>query len=149
MSIEIRNKLEILAGNLVQIPGCEPISSVSDTLASNLRCNSSVISVEDVLALIPGSRIVRVFVSRGHSGTGLFIELPNGPPANAGECPQPCGTDWYGLLKENARSRIEEETPATPECAGFNFSGCQLDFNVLEHPVDPLQRPNGSPLGGL
>lgn len=148
IGIEIKNKLEIMPGNMISVPGCEPISSMSSLgLQQNFHCNASVIPVEDVLKLIPGSRIVRAFAIRGHIGTGLFIELPAGPPTSA-ECPSPCQPDWYAILRANARTRAAEEEPdVVKECAGFNFSGCQIDYNPLDHPADPNRRPNDAPIG--
>lgn len=144
--ILIKNKLEIQPGNVIKVPGCEPTSSLtSDTLSRNLKCNASVIPVEDVLELIPGSKVVRVLSPFGQSGTGMFIEFPSGPPSDGNLCPADCLTDWYAVLRKNARNlEQEEEEPA--QCAGFNFSGCQFDFDPLAHTRDPEQRPNEKPL---
>lgn len=145
--IFIRNKLEIQPGNVIKVPGCEPTSSLtSDTLSRNLKCNASVIPVEDVLELIPGSRIVRVLSPFGQSGTGMFVELPAGPPGTGNNCPADCLTDWYAILRANARNLEQEDDDEPGQCAGFNYSGCQFDFDPLAHPRDPDQRPNEKPL---
>jgi hypothetical protein len=148
--IMIRNKLEIMNGNVINVPGCEPVSSVTGTsLLRNNNCAASVIPVADVLRLIPGSRIVRVLTPAGQSGTGRFIELPNGPPPNANKCPKVCLTDYYRILKENARVK-ESSKKLTIDgdlCSGFNFSGCVLEQDVLKTTRDPKMRPNSNSLG--
>jgi len=85
MRFEIKNKLEIRPGNVIQVPGCEPVSSLTGlALSRNMSCNASIIPVADVLRLIPGSRIVGKFTPAGQNGTGWFLELPDGPPPKIG-----------------------------------------------------------------
>lgn len=124
-TISIKNKLEVLAGGFINVPGCEPTSSLtSDTLSKNMHCNASVIPLQDVLRLIPGSKLVRAVYPSGTSSTGWFVELPSGPPGNGNICPTDCLTDWYKILKENAKERSTEEIQPQGACAGFNYSGC-------------------------
>lgn len=145
--IEIKNKLQIAQDNTVQVPGCEPTTSLTSTgLLRNLSCNGSRISVEDVLRLIPGSRVVRGASPLGNYGTGSFIELPSGPPPNSG-CPSSCGTDWYAILKENASNLTPRQAEATPECAGFDYMGWVRDQEAQRAAIIPDMRPNGDPLG--
>jgi hypothetical protein len=148
--IMIKNKLEILNGNVITVPGCEPVSSVTGTsLLRNINCNASVIPVEDVLRLIPGSKIVKVMTPAGQNGTGRFIELPSGPPPNANKCPKICLTDYYRILKENAKVKKPSDKLIVDGdvCSGFNFSGCVLEQDVLRTTRDPSMRPNSNPLG--
>lgn len=151
VQITVQNKLEILPGHVIRVPGCEPVTSLTSTaLSRNLDCNASIIPVEDALRLIPGSRIVRVLSPFGQTGTGMFLELPNGPPHTGNLCPSDCITDWYAILKENATTgEAEDEAGATPACSGFNYSGCVFDYNPVLHPRDPSLRPNDNPLGNL
>lgn len=145
--IEVKNKLEIMPGNVIRVPGCEPVSSLTGTaLLSNLDCNASIIPLEDALSLIPGSRIIGKFMPAGHVGTGLFFELPSGPPPNGQECG--CSTeDYYKILRDNARTREEEEDNNPDDvCSGFNHSGCQRDQHHLRMTRDPNLRPNSNPL---
>jgi len=133
----VKNKLEIKNGNVIQIPGCEPISSLSSlALSRNIHCNAAVIPLADALALIPGSRVVRVMMPRGHIQTGLFFELPDGPPPDGFSCT--CKLeDWYKILKDHARPPEEEKKEEFGPCSGFNFSGCVLDQDIFHITRDP------------
>lgn len=142
--IEIKNKLEVRPGGVVQIPGCEPISSTTSTeLARNLTCKCSVIDYKKVLELIPGSKLVRVTYPQGQVSTGMFIELPSGPPPIGNECPSTCLEDWYKLLKDSCNPTDE---PDEITCSGFNFTGCCNNYDPNNHPKDPNLRPNSKPL---
>jgi hypothetical protein len=146
--ISIKNKLEIKLGEVVQVPGCEPLTSISSLeLSKNMNCNASVIPVKDVLRLIPGSRMVRAFYPAGQSGTGRFIELPNGPPHDGNKCPQDCLEDWYRILRENARVPETEGSEADQACASIrDWSGCVNDYDPTQHPRADDHRPNVLPL---
>jgi hypothetical protein len=156
-TITVKNKLEILPGNVISVPGCEPISSLTSTaLARNLHCNASVIPVQEVLRLIPGSRIVQVMTPRGQqgTGTGIFVELPEGPPPYGNVCPPCCLPDWYAILRAHAYYPNQvEPTPNPKECAGFSINGCMArtpydEVEKMLHPRLPDHRPNGMPVGG-
>jgi hypothetical protein len=147
--ILIKNKLEIRPGGVISVPGCEPTSSLTSTgLLNNIDCEASIIPLEDALALIPGSRVVRTMVPAGQNGTGRFFELPEGPPPDGNYCG--CPKDWYKILKENARVRdqSEEETQNDDVCSGFDFSGCVTSQASIRTARDPEMRPNSSSLGG-
>lgn len=143
--ITIKNKLEIQHGNVISVPGCEPTSSLTGTsLLKNIDCNASIIPLEDALALIPGSRVVRTLIPAGGAGTGKFFELPEGPPPNGNDCDS-CPPDFYAILKENARIKEDEEDGLSLEgdiCAGFNFSGTVLEQDPQRTARDPDMRPN-------
>jgi len=99
----IRNKLEVQDGGIIKLPGCEPISAqTSDTLAANIKCTTSHISLEDAINAIPGSSI-ELLPNSGGIKKILFV-LPQGPPPEPG-----CNTcqsidDYYQILKDAARS---------------------------------------------
>jgi len=121
-TIEIKNKLEVKPNGYVQIPGCEPISSLSSLeLAKNISCECSQILAEDVLRLIPGSKIVRIPNPQGNIASGYFIELPNGPPPFGNKCPAECLPDWYKILKDNCSSPPEPEDPLCEAIDNFSF----------------------------
>jgi len=94
-TVQIANKLEVLLGNVVLVPGCEPISDLtSTTLAANMHCLASVVAVRDALEAIPGSTLE--FQSNPRR---LFFVLPSGPPPTPG-----CGVcvdqpDYYAILR--------------------------------------------------
>ena len=145
--ITIRNKLEIQSSNMVKVPGCEPITSMtSDTLARNMCCHASEIPVEECLKLIPGSRIVIALRPTGTSSTGRFLELPAGPPPWGNECPPCCVPDWYKIMRKHARVRQSIQDQPHEECSAFGFSSCQ---NTSEPPMRenrPGSRPTTLPL---
>ena len=151
-TISVRNKLEILNGNVINVPGCEPVSSLTATgLLRNIDCNASIIPLGDALRVIPGSRIVRVFHPAGQNGTGWFFELPEGPPPHGNDCKCPRTLeDYYRILKDYARVRGDETESLSLDgdvCAGFNFSGCVREQDPLKRARDPDLRPNSNPLG--
>jgi len=121
--IEVKNKLEVKPNGYVQIPGCEPISSLTSLeLSRNLTCNCVQIKASEVLRLIPGSKIVRMPNPQGNIAVGYFIELPNGPPPFGNDCPATCYPDWYKILKDNCSPPAEPEEPL---CAGIdNYTFC-------------------------
>lgn len=149
-TIVVRNKLEVRPDNTIQVPGCEPTSSLTSTgLLRSLNCNASIIPLADALALIPGSRIVRTMMPRGQASTGIFFELPAGPPPNGFNCD--CNVeDYYKILRDNARvpDQPEQEDQFAKECAGLNFTGCVVEQDIFHMTRDPNMRPNGNPLGG-
>lgn len=112
-TVAIANKLEVLLGNVIVVPGCEPVSDfTSTTLAANMQCNASVIKVEEALEAIPGSTLE--FQSNPRR---LFFVLPSGPPL----APNQNGTtDWYALLRgapsaHNLPKTIQEIRVTSPD----------------------------------
>lgn len=135
--INIQNKLEVKPGGILQVPGCEPISSLTDmALARNMHCNSSIIPVEDALRLIPGSKIIKVMTPMGQLSTSFYFVLPNGPPPFGNDCPSSCYPDWYAVLRANARSPESEEENLNGPCVGFNYTGCVTSQDPLRRAPD-------------
>lgn len=92
-TVTINNKLEVLLGNVIIVPGCEPVSDfTSTTLAANMHCSTSIIKVEEALEAIPGSTLEMQINPRR-----LFFVLPSGPPLPPNQ--NASGTDWYALLR--------------------------------------------------
>lgn len=116
-TVSIANKLEVLLGNVLLVPGCEPVSDfTSTTLAANMHCKSSVIKVEDALCRIPGSTLEFQANPRR-----LFFVLPSGPPRVPGCNDCSAQPDWYEMLRDicpdnNLPKTIEEikVCPAQP-----------------------------------
>ncbi len=96
MSIKIQNRLEILRGNKILVPGCEPTSAfTSPTLAENRECTAAVVDLTDAIAAIPNATIV----SFRNPRTRFFV-LPDGPAPTPGNCTDcKVQTDWYQILR--------------------------------------------------
>ena len=145
--IYIKNKLEVKDGSppMIQVPSMEPISSLSSlALSRYIGKGNSMLPVDVVLKLIPGSHLVKVFVPQGQISTGWFLELPAGPPRNGNKCPANCLEDWYAILRAYV-----SKTPQTtvPECAStYDISGCLNELDDIRTPRDPEMRPNSKPL---
>ena len=140
-TITVKNKLEILPGGVVNIPSCEPTTSLTaNALSVELArlCKASQMPYKQVLEVIPGSRIVQVMTPRGQTGTGLFIELPDGPPPDGNVCPRGCAPDWYSILRCHAKATPGQScgcVKSEPQsCVGFDFSGC---YSELEQTLGP------------
>ena len=100
MSIIIQNKLQVLAGNKVLVPGCEPTSAfTSTTLAENRDCTASVVDLADALEAVTGSTVIYMRNPRRK-----FFVLPNGPPPSPDCCGKSrcacVGEDWYQKLRD-------------------------------------------------
>lgn len=110
---EIRNKIEVLPGNKVLVPGCEPTSAfTSPTLAENRDCKASVVDLADALEAVPGSTVIYMSNPRKK-----FFVLPSGPPPSPETCSGRCDVeDWYQLLRDIGDS-INVENPL---CSGIN-----------------------------
>jgi hypothetical protein len=112
MSITIKNRLRVIRGNKLVIPGCEPISAfTSTTLAANMNCPASVVDLDVALEAIPGSTIIS-FPNNGGYGREVYFVLPSGPPQSPNSCDNPCIStveDWYQVLKDIASEEVIEE----------------------------------------
>lgn len=94
--ISIANKLEVLAGNVLLVPGCEPTSAfTSVTLDANRKCKASVISVHEALEAIPGATLEFL-----RNPTKMFFVLPSGPPTSPGCNSCDAVQDYYQLLRD-------------------------------------------------
>lgn len=123
MSINIGNKLEILRGNVIIVPGCEPITAfTSPTLAANMDCNASVITLEKALELIPDATQEMIF-----NPLRRFLVLPSGPPPQHGCRSCESDIDYYKLLKDNADeipvpNLNDQEQTVDQICEMFSFT---------------------------
>jgi hypothetical protein len=138
----VKNKLEVKPNWKVQIPGCEPVSSLTSVrLAQAFYCqNGGLIDVKVLLACIPGSKLVHVTTPIGHLGSGWFVELPSGPPPDENQCI--CGPDWYAMMKKcNQTEEVQK-----PTCEGFSTNWCNYDIDPYKQLKNPANRPNSLPL---
>jgi len=116
--VSIANKLEVKLGNIILVPGCEPISDFTSTsLAVNIDCNSSFVTLRDALEAIPGSTIVRQT-----NPSRLFFVLPIGPPVKPG-C-QSCQSidDYYQILRDITPTKSQTSTAGA--CDTFDYGVC-------------------------
>lgn len=139
-SITIRNRLEIRPDNTIQVPGCEPISSLSsNTLAANMDCVGTVIDLDVALEKLPGSTVVMIYNGGGALATiRRFFVLPDGPPPSPAVCNSldangntTCRTDWYKIMKENARSITDVETTEPTIDSICNFFSLRNRSEIL------------------
>lgn len=129
MDIKIANKLEVLRGNKILVPGCEPTSAfTSPTLAENRDCKAAVVDLADALKAIPGSTVTYMSNPRKK-----FFVLPNGPAEDPSVCKEPCKknvNDWYALLRDIG-TEVDVPTTTGPEhpssistiCEAFPLKG--------------------------
>ena len=100
-TVKIRNKLEVLPGNFLVVPQCEPTSAFSSTtLAENRECKTTVVTLKDALEAIPDATLEmlpNIFPKRF-----LFV-LPSGPPPNP-DCPCRRPKDFYEILRQIGRT---------------------------------------------
>ena len=81
MEILIEHIMNVIHGDLILVPGCEPISTVtSTTLEAELRekeiCSGSVVALQDVLDAIPGTRVV-IGMNWGNLSVQKFLVFPS------------------------------------------------------------------------
>lgn len=127
--ISIANKLEVLAGNVLLVPGCEPVSAfTSVTLDANRKCKSSVISVADALEAIPGATL-----EFQRNPTKLFFVLPAGPPVTPGCNDCSSVVDFYQALRDQGNPVCMPKTiteininakNGDDKCAADPLAGC-------------------------
>jgi len=134
-TIEVANRLRIYEGNIILIPGCEPISVVTHisnyqynpgvtTLYNNYQdiCKASYLSLDRAMELIPEATLYY-----GHDMANRWFVLPNGPSPSS-KCPKDCIEDWYKILREGADGVVLEDGTAIcqGECSAFTFNwSCQ------------------------
>jgi len=130
MTISIQNRLRIYEGNILLLPGCEPISVVTNisnyqynpdvtTLYNNYDkiCKASYIKLDKAREVIPEAKIIW-----NHSPSARYFVLPDGPPPD-NNCPhQNCVEDWYKLLRDNADGTVE--VLSGEECSAFSYNWC-------------------------
>lgn len=122
MAIKIQNKLEILRGGKILVPGCEPTSAfTSTTLAENRNCKMTVVDLTDALAAIPGATI-----EIWRNPLTKFFVLPKGPPPSPDDCGPNCvpQVDYYQILRDIGNVvEIKPQKPIGP-CEAFPLRSC-------------------------
>ena len=134
--IAVNNFLRIFEPGILQIPGREPISTVTSvgtspiwaeapqivTIDKELRGKIAYITVKKALQVIPGS-----YITNSSDTFNRLFFLPSGPPPGD-ECPCHRIPDWYQILRNNADyggppEKKADEKPKS--CSGFDFSWCR------------------------
>lgn len=129
MSIDISNRLRIMEGGIIMIPGCEPTSVVTYistpwserddvvTLFNGGRCKSSYITVDKALEVVNGSYIIN-----SPDPASRWFVLPEGPPPNS-VCPCHRVADWYTVLRDNADhpGPKDNSDDSHIDCEAFGF----------------------------
>lgn len=134
MTITVQNRLRIYEGDIILIPGCEPISVITHisnfmynpsvtTMFNNFNtiCTSSYISLKKAMELIPGHKL-----DYNHDMANRWFVLPDGPPPS-NECPRSIAKDWYKILRENADGVIinGQDVYSNGECSSiYDFNWC-------------------------
>lgn len=131
--IEIANLLKILPNDLIQIPHCEPPSSISTLRFSayyaKSGCIGHLVKLQDALDAMPGSEIVYSVNFGPPNFRTKWLRLP---PTLVG-CPCPSIVDWYGVLR--SLPKVEEKTEENP-CGIESASWCS------DPHVEPPESPN-------
>jgi len=94
--IRIANKLEVMKGGWIKVPGCEPTSAITSpslSVAFQEDCKSVIVKLEDAISAIPGSS-----VETSLNPKIQYFVLPYGPPPAHG-CRDEMCTDWYKILR--------------------------------------------------
>lgn len=136
-------QLPVMASNKVQVPGCEPPSSLSSSTLSRTAC-VAVVDLDTVLNNIPGTYIV-LMANSGRT-TGAKQRYLVFPPI---EVSCPCGgyTDYYKLLRELATTEEVEES-SLAECSTIQSYSCVPDFSEHVAPApSPYQQEGDSTFG--
>jgi hypothetical protein len=113
------HQIEILPGNRLIVPGCEPTSYVSSrtlsyAYAKELKCGNGYVNLKAALAGIPGS-YVKYGVDWGRGGwrTRFFVF-----PEQSRDCPCNILVDYYAIL----RSLAQEDQTVTE-----NYDYCKMN----------------------
>lgn len=145
----ISMQLEIIPGNKILLPGCEPTSALSSNklsswLAASGCTDGALINLDDALNAIPGSYVKYGFnFNRGGMRQKWFVL----PPRDT-DCPCAPNNDWYSVLKG-----LDSEEPEIEDVYDHcNINGMGFcpspDFNDTVAPLpDPYKEEGSFPAG--
>lgn len=128
-------QLEVLAGQRIIVPGCEPTSYVSSKTLSyafknQLKCGTGYVPLKKALSSIQGSFVkYGVDWNRGNTRTMFFVF-----PAVIHTCDCNINVDWYAVLRSLATEDTTETT--SYDYCSMNDSGyCPSpDFDSIPAP---------------
>lgn len=100
------------------LPGCEPLSEFSSqSLAANVSCSNTYISLADAMVAIPQATI-DMFMNP----TERFFVLPDGPPSKYGCSDCNMQDDWYQILRDAIQTQPIEQQSG--KCDVFPIPEC-------------------------
>lgn len=142
-------QLEIIPGNKVLVPGCEPTSALSSTVLSSYLaaagCGNALVNLDDALAAIPGSYVKwGSNFNRGNMRQKWLVL-----PAVDTDCPCDEYIDYYDILRQLANEElpVEEDFDA---CDVFGQGFCPSpDFENIEPPPKSPYKEEGSYPAGV
>jgi hypothetical protein len=148
IEITFAHQLDVIAGNRVQVPGCEPTSALSSTALSSYLaesgCGNALVDLQDALDTIPGSYVK---YGSNYNRGGFRQQWLVLPPIDV-DCPCAEYDDYYAILRELAN----DETPEAE-----NYDACDVigqgfcpspDFDeILPPPKSPYQEEKTFPAG--
>lgn len=148
LEITISHQLEVIPGNKVLVPGCEPTSALSSTkLSSYLAesgCGNALVDLEEALAAIPGSYVkFGANFNRGNMRQKWFVL----PPIDT-DCPCDEYEDYYDILRDLANEELPvEENYDACDVIGQGFCPSP-DFEDIEPPpTSPYKSEGEFPAG--
>ncbi len=143
-NIDVYLQIEILPNNKIYVPGCEPtsaISSISLMAAQRAQglCVNTMVNVNDILEAIPGS-----FIKIGENFGAPLKKWVVLPPYDSNRCPCDEHHDWYGVLRDLARSEDVVESKFD-YCNVGSMGYCpDPDFSLTPAPEPDSYFPEGS-----
>jgi hypothetical protein len=122
--ITVRGRIEVMPGNKLMVPGCEPVSALTSTaLDENRVCAVTVVDLSDALTAVPGSTVEGTYNPRRK-----WFVLPSGPAPDPSRCDSPGGCnsvpDWYAALRAiGNKTNIQQQEKPVDFCTGFPLRG--------------------------
>jgi hypothetical protein len=106
ISITFSHQLEVITGNKVLVPGCEPTSALSSTALSSYLaesgCGNAIITLQVALDGIPGSYVkLGSNYNRGNMRQKWLVL----PPIDV-DCPCDKYVDYYQILRDLANDEV-------------------------------------------
>lgn len=145
----INLQLEVLPGNKILIPGCEPTSALSSNklsswLAMSGCANGALVLLEDVLDAIPGSYVkFGANFNRGNRRQKWLVL----PPRDT-DCPCADQPDWYAVLRSlNQEEAPLEESYDTCDINGMGYCPSPDFDSAPEPPSNPYKEEGTFPAG--
>lgn len=148
MQTTFNHQLEVISGNKVLVPGCEPTSALSSlALSSYLAeagCGNAIVDLQDALDVIPGSFVkLGANFNRGNMRQKWLVL----PPIDV-DCPCDQYPDYYQILRDLANDElpIEEKFDAC-DVIGMGFCPSPDFDQVPAPPPDPYKEEGSFPAG--